>query len=664
MRVAAADSPSSGSGTDASAETPPRPDPRGEEDEDFVPEEEEEASIDNYVDAEDSSRASSTVSIEEEDVPLSQLIDLTDPTKHCLVRMNKRVGTKQVPCVCGTHPSLCATRGHSDKRESGNPTVLGVPAFSVEFVSATGGPSGAGRTDVRFYSAEEVTFARRRHQQEVDELQEDLPTDDESLQPVVPPPAAQRSYSTPRPRSGVVGFSHPLVEPDPRPVEPTPKVRNSGKPAPKGKLLQGPPVGPPPTSGPWFCLTLLEGRRVATDTLSQVMELQVAGHTLVKVVSTQEEALDWCHEKPMRDVHPPPGRNNLGGTKTPVGPPGPTPQDRLLSRISSMSVGRDPSEATQNIYGIPPADEGRMDDFLLPPGLTDPDARADFYDLAMDVPSLPGGYRLTDDDDLTNNEALLAAIGKGRNTHFRTWRRNTHNQLSRITSREELLRFVTDVEKTVIRTRSAQEQRMRKYLYSCSHDTSFVELYVSNGPLPRLIEQTYRDFLALLEALRSAMFEFPEGGWKGSYIQRMLQHHSKELGHIRLTAPDYRMHLLETYVYLRNARKEKFQDPSFMRSLLYNLGKEQSSAETGPDENGTAEEPTRCGHCRRAGLHKGTTKDSCSLKALSRNKAQAAVQGLNRNQAKKVAKLINAALSATPDGNVDSIVSKARAEAT
>ena len=354
------------------------------------------------------------------------------------------------------------------------------------------------------------------------------------------------------------------------------------------------------------------------------------------------------------------GADQAGSYLYPLG------SQRVASGLSGHSHlpdvrGKGPFEATQHIYGIAPSDEAKMDDFLLPPGLTDPDAKADFYDLAMDVTSLPGGYRLNDDDDLTNNEALLAAIGKGRNTHFRSWRRNAHNQLSKISSKDDLLKFVSDVEKTVIRTRTAQNQRMRKYLYACSHDTTFVELYVTSGPLPRLIEDTYRAFLALLEALRSAMFEFPEDAWKGSYIYRMLQHHSKELGHIRATSSDYRMHLLETYVYLRNSRKEKFQDPSFVRSLLYNLGKEQSP-EPARDSSGSSESPNRCSHCRRAGTHKGTTKDACPLRMLSRNKAASAVKELGKNDTKKVMKAIAAAMTENPDGNVDEVISAARAE--
>ena len=680
MRADTGSSPSTRSGSSASVQGTPRtespPARRASTDPPYEPDsgDEEEVSFSRFLDAEDSSRASSTVSEAVEDIPLGDLVDLTDPSKSCLVRMHKRVGNRQIPCICGNHPSACTLRNHEVKRASGNPTLLGMPGFYVEYVSPDGTRTGAGRTDMRFYQASEIAFARDRLASEraavVHEL--DVDTDEESHRPTPSSAAADPVLTRPGTRSTLVGFAEPLEEPtvvDLRSA-PTPQVRNSAS-GHKDVVIEGPPAAPLGTPPLWNCLVSPDGRRVATNSIEKVLDFQTKRYELRKAVATYSEAKLWCHEPPTATTSKPPllpsGTASSGRAVPPAtasvgtrSSSATSPQTSLLARISQMSVGRDPSEATQLIHGISPSDEANMDDFLLPPGLTDPDAKADFYDLAMDVTSLPGGYRLNDDDDLTNNEALLAAIGKGRNTHFRSWRRNSHNQLAKIASKEELLRFVSDVEKTVTRTRTAQNQRMRKYLYACSHDSTFVELYVTSGPLPRLIEDTYRSFLALLEALRSAMFEFPEDAWKGSYIHRMLQHHSKELGHIRATSSDYRMHLLETYVYLRNSHKEKFQDPSFVRSLLYNLGKEHTGE---PARELAGDSPNRCSHCRRSGTHKGTTKESCPLRLLSRTKAASAVEGLNKAEVKKVMKLITSAMSGNSDANVDEVISSARAEA-
>jgi hypothetical protein len=210
---------------------------------------------------------------------------------------------------------------------------------------------------------------------------------------------------------------------------------------------------------------------------------------------------------------------------------------------------------------------------------------------------------------------------------------------------------------------------MRKHLFSCSHDTTFVELYVVSGPLPTLIEHTYQHYLALLNTLRSAAFEYDSSVWKGSYIEKMIAHHSSELGQIRETASDYRMHLLETYIYLRNARRDKFQDPSFMRSLLDRMGRSEAPPPDAPrggedSSGGPNPPPTRCSHCRRNGLHPGTGKSDCTLQLLPRGKAQSAVQGLNRIQAKNVATGIASALRSDPATPHDALIARIRGEVT
>ena len=48
---------------------------------------------------------------------------------------------------------------------------------------------------------------------------------------------------------------------------------------------------------------------------------------------------------------------------------------------------------------------------------------------------------------------------------------------------------------------------------------------------------------------------------------------------------------------------------------------------------------------------------------MSRTKAQTALQGLNKTQAKKVAKAIATAITNNPAGNVDEFIASARANA-
>ena len=643
----------------------------------YEPDEEETDSTGKYVDADDASVASSTMSDGGHTVDLRTLVDLSDPGAFCMVLMRKRYNALSIPCVCGNPSDSCQLKGHSAKRSQGNPSNLGQPGFYVELLNVKGIATGAGRTDMRWYNREEHAFLLQGRTTELQDLEETLASSEDlsAVEPEDPP-----VYSTPRGRrrGTTVRLGGVSVIPSPSAVlvpgthpNPTPRVANRSKVKKAPTKLSpdtiiGPPApAPPAATGPWFCVRKSNGQRLATNSASQAMEWQSDSHQLVKMVDNKGQAAAWCNETPNTStdhVLGPAARSEHAGPN--LSPLSETGQTVLLKRISLMSSGSDPSIGTQFIYGKDPSSGRDMDTFLLPPGLEDGEAKADFYDFSMDVTSLPGGYRFHDDDDSTNTEALLAAMGKGRHTQYRNWRKSSLNPLAGITSSVELLRHVADVETTVVRTRKSQDQRMRKYLHACCHNPSMVDLYVTNGPLPRLVEQMYRDYMAMLNIMRSAVFQFPDETWKGSYIQQMIAHHASELGQIRATAADYRMQTLETYVYLRNSRKEKFQDPSFTRSLLYRLGScgPTAEGENSPAGSGTTP-PVRCEYCRRGGVHSGTSKEDCTLKLLSRTKAQSALQGLNKTQAKKVARAIAASMTNNPAGNVDEFIASARAAA-
>ena len=659
MRVEDPDSSPSSRGSDSNAPPPADDGPFGDNGLPSDDDGDDRNSLD-YFDADDRSRTSSAFSDAEEEVTSDRLVHLA--AHHCRVRMTKREGPRQVRAVCGLLSSECSRRSHGSKRDSGDPLLRGPTGFYVAYVNPEGVRSTDGRADERVYTPDEYSALRARELTER-ELVRETAGEDEG-EPAPPPLNPAGRYQTPR-RTAAVNFDLPQDQGGLAPTAPTPQVANRSVPT-GDDIILGPS---PPTASPslWFCLENTDGQRAATTSADRSMELQDSAWVLHKTVRSKAEATDWCNRPRTKTSAGQPPIDLTGtspGTSVAVPPPSvPTTSNghtRLLQRISQIATGRDPSEGSQLIHGIIPAHESAMDEFLLPPGLTDPDSRSDFYDLAMDVPSLPGGYKQTDNDDLTNNEAFIAAISKGRNTNFRAWRRPTFNALGRIASKGELLRFVSDVEKTVLRTRLAQQNRMRKFLFSCCHDTTLVELYVVSGPLPHLMEQTYLHFLALLNILRSAAFEFHMDTWKGSYVERMTSHHATELGHIRQTASDYRMHLLETYVYLRNSRKEKFQDPSFMRTLVHHFGTRSTPSESMGGPAGSTEDQKRCGHCRRSGFHSGISRDDCPLKPLSRSKASDAVRGLTKTQAKKVYKAVKDAYAADPSADLDQVVADAR----
>lgn len=84
----------------------------------------------------------------------------------------------------------------------------------------------------------------------------------------------------------------------------------------------------------------------------------------------------------------------------------------------------------------------------------------------------------------------------------------------------------------------------------------------------------------------------------------MLQHWANKLANTRKRAVDYRDHVIESYIVLRDADKKKFQDESFHRLMWKRFELlEANFAANGPGNarNPNANPPTgnpRCGHCK------------------------------------------------------------------
>lgn len=621
----------------------------------------------------DTSQGSSTYSLTAERPDLTNYIDLTDPDGLCLVKMGRKVDGRVISCVCGKPRATCGRSTHQDKQTVDGGSLRGPPGFYSAIFHRGSTTQGDGRLDHPSYSAEEVQAFREATEREREEVTQHFSPSNSPTDEGAPSrdPTVQWGSTSEAPPPEV--DEHPSGEPD---------------------VMEGPtvpPQVPADPSGGWFCVTQPSGQRVATNSPSKVMEWQSLGGKLTKLVPTRKDAHQWIQEwvppiaapqgplfgnppdGPARGVPPTPMRRQdpqiipVDDDSPPNGPSRYSdPFGKILTMIGKVPPGPDVSTGTTLIFGEDPADTLGMDKLLLPPHLEDGETRSEFYDLAMDVANLPGGYRLTDDDDFGSTELLARAFGRQRNTFYRSWRKSTHNSIARVASKKELLQFVHDVEKTVTRQKKSQDHRMRDYLLSCRVPTEVVTMYLHSGPLPRLINDTFRFYLGLLETLRSACWEMDTSTWKDGYVDQMIRHHASELGQIRETASNYRMHLLETYVYLRNAHKEKYQDPSFTRSLLYSVAKsrtdptEPSKVVLSPTPLSTG--PKRCPHCRRAGIHSGDKKEDCPLACLPAKRAQSALSGLNKAQCKAVSKTIKDSFTANPSGNAEEIIASARAE--
>ena len=113
----------------------------------------------------------------------------------------------------------------------------------------------------------------------------------------------------------------------------------------------------------------------------------------------------------------------------------------------------------------------------------------------------------------------------------------------------------------------------------------------------------------------------------------MIKHHSRKLADIRNYAVDYRLYLLEVYVYFREGRKEKFQNPSIQEALWRSPPPQiMEAVEERHDGTNSTGRNTGCAHCKSKALHEsmgvGLGQSNCPLKDVPRNQARQMVGDL------------------------------------
>ena len=120
-------------------------------------------------------------------------------------------------------------------------------------------------------------------------------------------------------------------------------------------------------------------------------------------------------------------------------------------------------------------------------------------------------------------------------------------------------------------------------------------------------------------------------------------------------------------MYLRNAHKDKYQDPSFTRNLLHHqlhpiTPEKPDDAPDGGMLKTQKDDKGRCTFCRRIGLGCGGSKETCILAFMgTATKAREVTKGLSDAKAKKVAKALKQKHGANPNANLDSLIQEIRA---
>jgi hypothetical protein len=195
----------------------------------------------------------------------------------------------------------------------------------------------------------------------------------------------------------------------------------------------------------------------------------------------------------------------------------------------------------------------------------------------------------------------------------------------------------------------------------------FVVEYLRYGLLPRIIENTYDNYLGLLSCACELLYnEETPVKWKGSRAEALIDFHGEQLRQERSYAADYGDHILGTYVYLRDAAsKTDYNDPALLDPLWDRVHElQQKSEESGGSSTATGNnKSTRCSWCHRTGLH-GEGKTNCPAKDLSATQARKLLKDVTKSTG--LAKVKQACVefanqkAADPDGDIDAIIATVR----
>ena len=293
--------------------------------------------------------------------------------------------------------------------------------------------------------------------------------------------------------------------------------------------------------------------------------------------------------------------------------------------------------------------------------------QSEFYNAAVDVTSLPGGWNPQKgkglQDEILFNESqkvaslaatILAASTKVRsNMEIRNTSYNslTRHSMGRIKDRDGLFEFVGKLAKSRESAFQQQDNLIQQFMYARHYDEAFTTEYLQNGLLPRLIRLTFENFYELANAIRQLAFDHPN--WDAGPSKAMLEHHADKIWNIREMAITRKQLILQTYVYLRDAQAKGFYHESMSEALwrrLEDVSKPLPKGSAG-GAGGTPAE-TKCGHCGTKELHRLVNKPGqkryCPVKSLT-----------EANKAKEAAKWVVEQKLADPEKDTQEVIAAA-----
>lgn len=336
--------------------------------------------------------------------------------------------------------------------------------------------------------------------------------------------------------------------------------------------------------------------------------------------------------------------------------------------------GKDPSVGDDTrIYGVDRSDLEAVEKTLCPEGL-DPAECVQFIERSLDVTALPGMYNADNSDRMSTGEELAVALlqqvdttQKAKLGHDGLWQSKRAHSLGSIKSAEDLKKLSKNVRKAWKKAWKSTKRRWASFLYERRYPRVFVVEYLRYGLLPRIIENTYDNYLGLLSCACELLYnEETSVKWKGSRAEALINFHGEQLRQERSYAADYGDHILGTYVYLRDAAsKTDYNDPALLDPLWDRVhALQQKSEESGGSSTATGgNKSTRCSWCHRTGLH-SEGRTNCPAKDLSAAQARKLLKDVPKStgltKVKQACVEFANQKAADPDGDIDAIITTVR----
>jgi hypothetical protein len=221
--------------------------------------------------------------------------------------------------------------------------------------------------------------------------------------------------------------------------------------------------------------------------------------------------------------------------------------------------------------------------------------------------------------------------------------------------------FYDTVAEAMDHERERQTNALTELLYGYTFDMTAVESYIAGSVLNRIVEDTYANYVGLLNLIRGYNYSLV-GPWKGSFPHSVLELHRSKTWMFRESAASYRHLILRMYTYFRDAAAARYLAPKLQK----NLWLEVQNMKTGGDQDpGDHSHPTKikCGRCGRKDIH-SDGREKCTLPSdFTDDEAKALVKNLTHKQALKAVKYAKEIQMAYPSHSHPDIISEARTKA-